>query len=56
MSQKGKQERVRMQSERWRLLGGNLLTSLSMPLALSPYRRGLIPEETPTPEQWLPLF
>jgi len=26
-----------MRSERWRLLGGNLLTSLSIPLALSPY-------------------
>jgi len=37
MSQKGKQERVRMQSERWWLLGGNLLTSLSIPLVLSPY-------------------
>ena len=37
MSQKGRQERVRMRSERWWLLGGNLLTSLSMPLVLSPY-------------------
>jgi len=37
MSQKGKQEKVRMQSERWQLLGGNLLTSLSIPLALFPY-------------------
>jgi len=36
MTQKGRQERVRMRSERWRLLGGNLLTSLSMSLALSP--------------------
>jgi len=27
-----------MRLERWRLLGGNLLTSLSMPLALSPYK------------------
>jgi len=36
MTQKRRQERVRMRSERWQLLGGNLLTSLSMPLALSP--------------------
>jgi len=36
MTQKGRQERMRMRSERWWLLGGNLLTSLSMPLALSP--------------------
>jgi len=40
MTQKERQERVRMRSERWRLLGGNLLTSLSMPLALSPNRKG----------------
>jgi len=38
MTQKRRQERVRMRSERWQLLGGNLLTSLSMPLALSPNR------------------
>jgi len=37
MSQKGKQERVRMRSERWQLLGGNLLASLNIPLALFPY-------------------
>jgi len=36
MTQKGRQERVRMRLERWRLLGGNLLTLLSIPLALSP--------------------
>jgi len=51
MTQKGRQERVRMRSERWRLLGGNLLMSLSMPLALSP-NRGLLLSLEPKLRSW----
>ena len=38
LSQKGRQERVRMRSAGCWPLGGSLPTSLSIPLELSPYR------------------
>ena len=41
MSQKGRQERVRMRSVRRRLLGGNLPTLLSILLEISPYSQVL---------------
>jgi len=46
MSQKGRQERVRMRSVRRWPLGGNLPTSLSIPLEISPYRRGRYNQRT----------
>ena len=41
MSQKGRQERVRMRSVRRRFLGGNLPTLLSILLEISPYSQVL---------------